>query len=186
MDEAIFSSLILEAPLQAKTELTVTLARFGEPMLRFIAERDVKIVVLHEGQKYIDASPAISALNVAVDTWPTPPAGLFVVAERTVYLRSATPMTIAHEMGHALDCALGDGCYYSTITSEVRNAFASARRFVTPYAASRIDEYFAEAVRSYLGCNDPSSPWPLVSRSRLYRLDRVMHGIIKSIFDRFA
>jgi len=39
-------------------------------------------------------------LASGVDDWPVPPAGLFVVEERTIYLRSTSPMTVAHEFAH--------------------------------------------------------------------------------------
>ncbi len=66
-----------------------------------------------------------------------------------------TDMTIAHEFGHAIDLSLGGESYYSDRDPEIAAAFTSARHFVTPYAASRIDEYFAESVRAYVGLNDP-------------------------------
>ena len=49
----------------------------------------------------------------------------------------------------------------------IRRAFESATHFVTPYAASSLDEFFAEAWRAYLGANDPHSLWPTVTRARL-------------------
>lgn len=125
-------------------------------------------------------------LGIDVDAWPAPPAGLFVVEERTVYVRSRSAMTIGHEFGHALDCALGGGVYRSGTDPAIRAAFGAARQFVTPYAASGIDEYFAECVRAWVGANDPASAWPAVSRERLEHLDPAMHAIIKGIFDGFV
>jgi Mlc titration factor MtfA (ptsG expression regulator) len=52
-------------------------------------------------------------------------------------------MTIAHEFAHALDCALGGAVYLSGVDPRIRRTFASATAFVTPYAASACDEYFA-------------------------------------------
>jgi hypothetical protein len=124
-------------------------------------------------------------LGVDVDAWPVPPAGLFVVEERAVYLRSASPMTVAHEFGHALDCALGGGVYRSGYDVEIRRAFAEAKEFVTPYAATGLDEYFAESVRAYVDVNDPKSPWPRATRGRLAELDPRMFREIASIFRSF-
>lgn len=105
-----------------------------------------------------------------------------MVEERAVYLRSMSPMTICHEAGHALDCALGGGVYRSSIEPKIRRAFAAATAFVTPYAASACDEYFAESVRAWVGANDPHSLWPAVSRERLAQMDPTMWDIVSGLF----
>ena len=137
---------------------------------------------LRENELYRQASPALMRLGIDVDAWPAPPAGLFVVEERTVYLRSRSPMTVAHEFSHALDCALGGGVYRSGVDPRVRALYADATAFVTPYAATGIDEYFAESLRAYVGINDPSSSWPRVTRERLRRIDPEMHDYVDRIF----
>jgi hypothetical protein len=159
------------------------LAPFGAGALAFAAKRDIKIVALAKRQRYRDASPSLRRLGVDVDTWPVPPAGLFVVEERSIYLRSATPMTVAHEFSHGLDCALGGGVYRSSYDLAVRRAFARARDFVTPYAATGLDEYFAESMRAYVEVNDTRSPWPKATRMRLRGLDPAMHAYMESLFD---
>ena len=164
------------------TAISAALARFGEPALGFAAARGVRIVPLPKSRRYNDASPSLRRLGVDVDAWPVPPAGLFVVEERTVYLRSATPMTVAHEFAHGLDCALGGGVYRSGYDLAIRRAFAGARDFVTPYAATGLDEYFAESVRAYVEVNDPSSPWPKATRSRLAAIDPRMHDAVAALF----
>jgi hypothetical protein len=159
------------------------LAPFGEPALRFAGARGVTIVPLRPVERYRDASASLRRLGVDVDAWPVPPAGLFVVEERTVYLRSATPMTVAHEFGHALDCALGGGVYRSSYDVAVRRAFARARNFVTPYAATGLDEYFAESMRAFVEVNDQASPWPKATRASLRTVDPDMHDVLQSIFN---
>lgn len=126
-----------------------------------------KIVTLAPGERYLEASGALSRLAINVDAWPSPPAGLFVVEERTIYLRSLSTMTVVHEYGHALDCALGGGIYQSGIDVNLRTEFADASAFVTPYAATGLDEYFAEGFRAYCEANDPQSTWPRATRQRL-------------------
>lgn len=158
------------------------LARFGDGALRYAARCNIRIVPLHATQRYSDASGALRRLGIDVDAWPVPPAGLFVVEEKTVFLRSASPMTVAHEFGHAIDCALGGGVYRSGYDTEVRAAFAAAREYVTPYAATGLDEYFAESLRAYVGVNDPHSPWPRATRARLRKLDRAMHDFVERLF----
>ncbi len=160
-----------------------TLQRFGVPALRFAHARDIKVVALARRQRYAEASAALARLRVDVDEWPAPPAGLFVVEERTVYLRSRSPMTVAHEFGHALDCALGGGVYHSGIDREVRQLFSNAREFVTPYAATAIDEYFAENLRAYVEANDPASFWPRATRERLKRVDPLMLDYVERLFE---
>jgi hypothetical protein len=160
------------------------LSGFGERALRFAQRAAIRIVPLGACERYADASAALRRLGIDIDGWPAPPAGLFVVEERTMYLRSCSRMTVAHEFGHALDCALGGGVYRSGIDPRIRRAFARARSFVTPYAASGIDEYFAEAIRAYVGVNDSSSLWPAATRSRLLAVDPPMAHLVDEIFRR--
>jgi hypothetical protein len=142
-------------------------------------QADCSVVTLKPGELYKNRSSALSRLQIDVDAWPAPPAGLFVVEERTVYLRCLDPMTVVHEYGHAVDCALGGGVYSSGIDPTIRKAFADARSFVTPYAAAGLDEFFAECFRAWCGANSEGSAWPRVSRERLRALHRTM-------FDEFA
>ena|ERR1700722_7807589 len=165
--------------------ISKALVPFGEPALAFAAHHNIRIVPLAK-RRYNDVSASLRRLGVDVDAWPVPPAGLFVVEERTIYLRSATPMTVAHEFAHGLDCALGGGVYRSGYDTAIRRAFAAARDFVTPYAATGLDEYFAESVRAYVEVNDPSSPWPKATRARLAQVDAAILAAIEEIFESFS
>lgn len=158
------------------------LARFGTGALRFALAGDVHVVPVPLGARYRELSRALARLGIDVDAWPAPPAGLFVVEERTVYLRSRSPMTVTHEFGHALDCVLGGGVYRSGIDPMVRGCFAAARTFVTPYAATGVDEYFAEALRAYVEANDEASVWPPATRARLQRIDPMLYAYVDHIF----
>ena len=84
--------------------------------------------LLRPGEPYRAASAALARLGIDVDAWPAPPAGLFVVEERTLYLRSRGAMTVAHEFGHALDCALGGGVYRSGVDPRVRACSQKPKR----------------------------------------------------------
>ena len=121
------------------------------------------------------------AFQIDVDAWPSPPAGLFVVEERTIYLRSLDAMTVVHEYGHAIDCALGGRVYYSGTEPTIRKAFADALNFVTPYAATGVDEFFAECFRAWCGANYEASAWPGVSRERLRGLHPTMSSFSLSV-----
>ncbi len=178
------SPLVVGGSRAVAASIATSLARFGEPALAFAASRGIRVVPLGGSQRYRDVSASLRRLGVDVDAWPVPPAGLFVVEERTVYLRSASPMTVAHEFGHALDCALGGGVYRSGYDREIRNAFANARDFVTPYAATGLDEYFAECMRAFVGVNDPHSPWPSATRERLRSVDPPIAAYIEELFAR--
>lgn len=161
-----------------------TLLRFGAGALAYALRSRIRIALLRSGELYREASPALARLGIDVDGWPAPPAGLFVVEERALYLRSRSPMTVAHEFGHALDCALGGGVYRSGIDPQIRALFANATGFVTPYAATGVDEYFAESLRAYVEANDPASPWPRATRARLRHRDPGMHEFIALLFER--
>jgi len=168
----------------AEQPVIETLLLFGRGALAYAARSRIRIVLLRKSELYRDASRTLARLGIDVDAWPAPPAGLFVVEERTLYLRSRSPMTVAHEFGHALDCALGGGVYRSGIDPQVRALFANATNFVTPYAATGVDEYFAESLRAYVEANDAASPWPRATRTRLRHADPGMHEFIELLFQR--
>ena len=177
------SALIVDASENAHATIVDALASYPLQLLKRTVAAGCRIRVLAEGERYRDASAALRQLGIDVDSWPAPPAGLFVVEERTVYLRSLGRMTIGHEVGHAIDCALGNGVYRSATDPTIRAAYAGARGFVTPYAASGIDEYMAEALRAYAGdLNDDASPWPPATRKRLRSCDPTMHAIVADLF----
>ncbi len=161
-----------------------TLLRFGTGPLRFARSHGIRVVPLGRHESYGARSPALRRLAIDVDAWPAPPAGLFVVEERTVYLRSRSAMTVAHEFGHALDCALGGGIYRSGVDPVLRRLFSEARAFITPYAATGADEYFAESLRAYVEINDPKSFWPRATRERLRRIDPGMCNYVEQLFHR--
>lgn len=179
--DPVISALIPHAEGKVQAKIAEVLGNFSDAILRRVAEAKTIVRPLKKGERYAEASLALRRLGIDVDAWPAPPAGLFVVEERTVYLRSCSPMTVAHEFGHAIDCALGGGVYVSVTDPKIRSAFLKARRFVTPYAASGIDEYFAEAVRAYGEVNDASSHWPKATRTRLKGVDPTMYGIVESL-----
>ncbi len=183
-DAASVAGLLFHAQRERPAEPAVleTLLRFGRGALAYARDAGIRVLLLRPGESYRDASATLARLGIDVDAWPAPPAGLFVVEERSLYLRSRSPMTVAHEFGHALDCALGGGVYRSGVDPRVRALFTGARTFVTPYAATGIDEYFAESVRAYVGINDPASPWPRATRERLRRIDPAMHDYVDVIF----
>ena len=179
---ALASALICRKHADGATAIAHTLARFGAGALNFALKQRTCVTPLHRVERYSDASPALLRLGIDVDAWPAPPAGLFVVEERTVYLRSRSPMTVAHEFGHALDCALGSGVYLSGIDPRIRHCFTSAMAFVTPYAATGIDEYFAEGLRAYVEVNDLASHWPRATKARLRDLDPRLYEYIEQLF----
>lgn len=168
----------------AEAAVLHTLLRFGRGALAYALRHRIRVMLLRPGERYREASAALARLGIDVDAWPAPPAGLFVVEERALYLRSRSPMTVAHEFGHALDCALGGGVYRSGIDPTIRSLFANARNFVTPYAATGVDEYFAESLRAYVEANDAASPWPRATRARLRHSDPGMHEFIEVLFER--
>jgi hypothetical protein len=167
---------------ESNAAIGAVLTLIPEHLLTLTANAGMRIRVLERTQAYRDVSPALRRLAAGVDDWPIPPAGLFVIEEASIYLRSLTPMTIAHETFHAVDAALGGGLYFSGIDPGIRRAFECATAFVTPYAASGLDEYFAEAGRAMIGVNDPGSIWPPVTSRRLLHVDPIMHQIMVDLF----
>ncbi len=181
-DAPTLARRLFEAARPHEAAVVDTLVRFGAGALSYAIGARVRIALLRPRELYREASAALARLGIDVDAWPAPPAGLFVVEERTLYLRSRGAMTVAHEFGHALDCALGGGVYRSGVDPRVRTLFAKAKAFVTPYAATGLDEYFAEALRAYVEANDAASPWPRATRARLQRIDPGMYDYVDRIF----
>lgn len=174
--------LIDDSSHERAASIIRTLNRFGPGAISFAHRARIRVVPLARAERYDQRSAALRRLGVDVDAWPAPPAGLFVVEERTMYLRSHSPMTVAHEFGHALDCALGEGVYRSSTDPVLRKLFTDARAYVTPYAATGADEYFAESVRAYVEINDAASFWPRATRVRLRRIDAQMHAYVEHLF----
>jgi hypothetical protein len=182
MNTAI-SALLYQAHCATHAHIRPVLEQFSSSILERVAQANISIRPLTQGERYSDASPHIRQYAPHIDTWAQPPAGLFVVEERCVYVQSLSAMTIVHEFGHAIDCAFGGGRYYSEKTQDIVAAFSAARSFVTPYAASRIDEYFAEAIRAYMGVNDAECYWPRATRERLEQCDPKMFRIISVLLE---
>jgi hypothetical protein len=108
-----------------------------------------------------------------------------VVEERRVLLRSkALSMTAAHEFAHALDAVIATRprSYFSYENEEVRHLYSSATGFVNEYAASGLDEYFAESVRAYLEINDSRCAWLPLTRYDLRARDPRMFDLIDRLF----
>lgn len=168
----------------AHAALTALVGRMGDDVNEVLADAGCRYVVLDAGQRYADVSAVLRRISAGVDGWPIPPAGLCVVEERLVILRSLSPMTVIHETAHLLDLVLGGGVYLSGVDPRIRGAFAAATAFVTPYAASACDEYMAESQRAWHGefSNDPHSLWPRATRERLHQVDPRMYGIVRAIF----
>ena len=179
---ALAFALVSNDRAQPRLAIAQTLQRFGCGALRFALDAGIRITPLRKNEGYCSASPALARLGIDVDRWPAPPAGLFVVEERTVYLRSRSPMTVAHEFGHALDCALGGGVYRSGVDPVLRRLFNDARAFVTPYAATGIDEYFAEGLRAFVEINDATSHWPRATKARLRNIDPALYAYVNELF----
>ena len=179
----VVSMLVVDASKSARAAIEPHLCGYPETLLEQLVASRCFVRPLRAREGYHTASPALRRLGVDVDAWPVPPAGLFVVEERTVYLKSLSAMTIGHEVAHAIDCALGGGIYRGGYDPRIRSAYAAARAFVTPYAATGLDEYFAESLRAYAGVfNDPISPWPAATPERLRACDPAMHAIVAEIF----
>ena len=174
---------MIDATPPTAAAVDAVIRRFGADAFATAQRAGIRIIVLGTGERFGDRSPTLRRIAAGVDGWPIPPAGLFVVEERTIYLRSLSPMTIAHEFAHALDCALGGGVYLSGFDPRIRHAFAHATAFVTPYAASACDEYFAECLRAFVQVNDPHSLWPRATRARLWSVDPRMAAIVASLFE---
>ncbi len=181
-DAAALAKRLFDSDRPSEQAVVGTLVRFGTGALSYAIAGRICIALLRPRELYREASSALARLGIDVDAWPAPPAGLFVVEERALYLRSRGAMTVAHEFGHALDCALGGGVYRSGVDPRVRTLFAKAKAFVTPYAATGLDEYFAESLRAYVEANDAASPWPRATRERLRRIDPAMYEYVENLF----
>lgn len=149
-------------------------------LLSALAEFGLRYTVLQMDQTFINASPRLAALEIDVDAWPIPPAALYVVEERQILLRATDAMVIIHETGHAYDALLGGGTYLSQRSEWMQEQFRNATSFVSFYAASAIDEWFAEGFRAYYNVNSARSPWAPVSREKLRACAPGLHAYFES------
>jgi hypothetical protein len=166
------------------------LAAFGDHALAAAVDARVRMAVVPDHRRYSEFSAAVARLVPGIDEWSAPPSGLFVVEERLVLLRSrALSMTAAHEFAHALDSVLARRArsYFSYESDEVRFYFSTATGFVNEYAASGLDEYFAESMRAYLEINDSRCAWLPLTRQDLFLRDPRMFALLERLFaSRFA
>jgi len=160
------------------------LAAFGERALSAAVSGGVRIDVVPEKKRYAEFSRAVARLVPGIDDWSAPPSGLFVVEEKRILLRNrAMTMTVAHEFAHALDSVLAKKprSYFSYESDELRHCFATTSGFVNEYAASGLDEYFAESLRAYLEVNDSRCAWLPLTRFELKARDPKMFALIEKV-----
>jgi hypothetical protein len=166
-----------------------TISLYPSHLREIVSAAGIRVVLFPAVELFRQHSPYLRRRRFRADVSDEPPAGVFVLIERTLYLRDSSPKTVAHEYAHALDCALGGGVFLSHVSQPIRRAFRKAQRrgeFVTPYAAKNRQEYFAEGARSMVEVNDSRSAWPPVSRERLREVDPDLFGIMEALFDASA
>jgi hypothetical protein len=165
--------------------LASALAPFGIAALECALRGGVRALVVPHGRSFSRYSRSVASLVPDIDRWHAPPAGLFVLDERLLLLRAGPlRMAAAHEFGHALDAVLAakPRSYLSFESDRIREAFATATGFVNEYAASGLDEYFAECVRAYVEVNDPRSTWFPLTRHDLLTRDPRMFALVERLF----
>jgi hypothetical protein len=165
--------------------LVTALAPFGISALKRAVRGGIRALIVPQDRSFSRYSRSVASLVPDIDRWQAPPAGLFVLDERLLMLRTgALRMAAAHEFAHALDAVIAEKprSYFSFENAQVREAFASATGFVNEYAASGLDEYFAESVRAYVEVNDARSSWPPLTRHDLATRDPRMFSLIEQLF----
>ena len=161
------------------------LASFGSAALRAAVDAGVRIAIIPDAERLVTHSTSLARCVPNIDEWSAPPSGLFVVEERRVLLRDrALLMTTAHEFAHALDAILARRrrSYFSFESTELRHYFATATGYVNEYAATGLDEYFAESVRAYVEVNDGRCAWLPLTRQDLFLRDPRMFGLVDRLF----
>jgi hypothetical protein len=170
---------------RAPTALVRALSAFGDAALSLARAAGVRIHIIAAGVRFSQASASVARCVPGIDEWEAPPSGLFVVEDRTVLLRDrALHMTAAHEFAHALDAALAarPRSYFSFESEELRYYFSTATGYVNEYAASGLDEYFAESIRAYVEVNDPACAWLPLTRQDLFLRDPRMFSLVDRLF----
>jgi hypothetical protein len=157
--------------------------RYPPHLCVLVNEIGIRTVLIGPFQKYRDYSKRLRRLRV--DRWQKPPLGVFVAAERALYVLYPSPAVVAHEYAHAIDCALGGGDYFSVAHAGVRRAFRAAHKrkaFITPHAGIGVDEYFAEGMRAMVGVYEDEHSWPPVSPELLREVDPTLYTLLERIW----
>ena len=181
VSDALGKMLGVEPP----AELSDALSGYGETALVATARGAFTIAIVPDGRPFASFSSSVARCAPGIDAWAAPPSGLFVVDERRILLRPhALRMTAAHEFAHALDALLArkPRSYFSYESEELRYYFATATGFVNEYAASSLDEYFAESMRAYVEVNDERCAWLPLTRQDLFLRDPRMFALIERLF----
>lgn len=180
---SLVGTLLQRTPPRA---LVASLACFGRAALERVVSGGIRAVIVPPGRPFSQCSRSVASLAPEIDRWHAPPAGLFVLEERLLLLRPhALRMAAAHEFAHALDAVMAQQprSYLSFESSDIREAFVSAPGYVNEYAASGLDEYFAESVRAYVEVNDDRSSWLPLTRHELFLRDPRMFRIIERLLE---
>ena len=174
--------MMTEAP---PSDLVAALAPYGDVALGAAVRGHVSIALVPEGRPFASFSSSVARCAPSIDEWASPPSGLFVVDERRLLLRARSlRMTAAHEFAHALDALLArkKRSYFSYESEELRYYFATSTGYVNEYAASSLDEYFAESMRAYVEVNDERCAWLPLTRQDLFLRDPRMFALIERLF----
>ncbi len=165
--------------------LVAALACFGRAALERAIAGGIRAVIVPANRPFAQCSRSVASLAPEIDRWHAPPVGLFVLEERLLLLRPhALRMAAAHEFAHAFDAVMAQQprSYLSFESPDIREAFVSATGYVNEYAASGLDEYFAESVRAYVEVNDDRSSWLPLTRHDLFLRDPRMFRIVERLF----
>jgi hypothetical protein len=86
----------ISANLADRTAITNVLKQLGADVCDVLSHGGGRFVVLKPDQEYCDVSPFMRARFI-YDPWLQKPGGIFCSEEMTAYIRTVTPMTVAHE-----------------------------------------------------------------------------------------
>ena len=159
---------MITAPDREAYAIMGALAQYPLGVISQLADSGTKFVAVPREGLFADSSPTMASWSDADRASGEKRDGLFVHADRTVYVRHAGTSLLVHEAAHALDMALGVGhemrsSHDPTIQGEFKRA-KERSAFITPKAAENAAEFFAEAVRAHVGTGRD------VSREKLFDL----------------
>ena len=155
-------------------------ARIPTHLLAALRDFGGSIYALGRTGSYVRASKTLRDLKINPAYWGVTPSGMYIQAERTVYVHDVAEGVIAHEIGHMVDAFFGKGPYLSASDVTLRSAYDAARSFVSYYSACGIDEFVAEGFRSMLSFD--LAAFPPTSPERLKECSPYLYDLLDGIF----
>lgn len=115
--DRVINALTPDVATEVQSHVADVLCKFSPTMLYRVVEANAIVQPLKKAEPCTEVSAALRRFGIDVAAWPALPAASSWFKSGRRNLRGRSPMTIAHEFGHAVDCTLAVA--QSTVVAEL-------------------------------------------------------------------